>query len=209
MLSQASSGHERRHSSPQWTQCVCVCVCVAGAAGMKRAPECNSEARRPVISVNKMKRVLSKETNTDMSSRTRMFKAFLILFILLMIPILCGCIWILGSIHIHFKRDEHMKSVVLPCAGRSIVAAAELPNKNYSNSKTTVNRCIKTYFISQLNKLSSTKWSHKYSEFIEKVSLKDRIWWFPGEATRPVQNTPVNSQLFKNTAVYQSWLLRH
>lgn len=30
-------------------------VCVAGAAGMKRAPECITVARQPVINVNKMK----------------------------------------------------------------------------------------------------------------------------------------------------------
>lgn len=50
VLSQASSGHERRHSSPQWTQCVS-----RGLQTWIGPAKCITVTRQPVINANKMK----------------------------------------------------------------------------------------------------------------------------------------------------------
>lgn len=49
VLSQAVKGHIPPHNGAS------VCVCVAGAAGMNVTPERISEARQPLINVNRMK----------------------------------------------------------------------------------------------------------------------------------------------------------
>lgn len=63
VLSQAGSGHERRHSSPQWTQCVSRGL--QTWIGPLKVYHCDTSACNQC---KQDERALSKETNTDMSS---------------------------------------------------------------------------------------------------------------------------------------------